>query len=935
MRRIRTQPVKYLIISAILIFSFLPLQGGLAAPQHQTYDIDSQISDLLESMSPEERVGQLFLVTFKGTSVDSETQIYDLINSRFVGGVVLLADNNNFTASTYNLNDLYTLISQLQVSRYSSSQIFQADQTPRILSSPAYIPLFIGISQEGDGHPHDQILSGLTPLPSLLSIGATWNTELSRQVGAVAGHELSDIGINLFFGPSLDILENPLLQGANQLGARSFGGDPYWVGEMGRSYIRGLHEGSDGRMLVVGTHFPGLGSADHIPENEVATVRKSLEQLKQIELVPFFTVTGGAITETEKVDALLTSHIRYQGLQGNIRSTTRPIGFDQQALSLLMDLPAFSAWRDDGGLMISDDLGSRAVRRFYDPTEQEFNARKLALDAFLAGNDLLYLNNFIEAEDPDTYTTIIRTIEYFTQKYQEDPLFAERVNQSVTRILALKFKVYDAFDLDVVVQTPNYNNIGFSSQITYDVAQNSVTLISPSITELDTVLPEIPGRTDFVVFITDDSAVSQCSDCPETSVLKVDALSRAVMNLYGPQAGGLVSQYYLRSFSYAQLIQLLDGEGETQAFQNDLNRTSWIIFTMQNVNEKRPESVALKRFLAERPDLISDKRVVVFSTNAPNYLDSTDISKLTAYFGLFSKSEPFIDIAARVLFKEIAQPSGASPVSVPGVGYDLIIATSPNPNQEIPIILNIPEWVQADELSAADNLPVPEYRIGDRIPLKTGVILDSNDHPVPNNTPVQFIITVNGEIAPSISALTDNGVAAAEYIVEQSGTLSIQVLSGLATSRPILFEIPVEEITFDPTPTLTPSLTPTIEPSSTPQPPTPVPTVEPQIEENKRGLEDWFGALISAAFIGWGASRTGTLLGNVKWGVRWGLTGFIVGLSFYTYVVLELPGSDYIMALSDTWGYIIATLIGALGGWVFAFLVCLALNQGAESSKNV
>jgi len=935
MRRIKNHPIKYLIISLIFLFSILPFQGSLAAPHFQTNDFDSQVSDLLEGMTPEERVGQLFLVTFQGTSVDSESQIYDLINSRFVGGVVLLADHDNFTASTYNLNDLFALISKLQVSRYSSSQNFQDDQTSEITNSPAYVPLFIGISQEGDGYPNDQILSSLTPLPSQMSIGATWNTELSRQVGAIAGHELSDIGINLFFGPSLDVLENPLYQGASQLGARSFGGDPYWVGEMGRSYIRGIHEGSNNRMLVVGTHFPGLGSADHIPENEVATVRKSLEQLKQIELAPFFAVTGGAITDTEKVDALLTSHIRYQGLQGNIRSTTRPIGFDQQALNLLMDLPAFASWRDEGGLMISDDLGSRAVRRFHDPTEQEFNARILALDALLAGNDLLYLNNFIEPEDPDTYTTIVRTIEFFTQKYQEDPLFAERVNQSVARILALKLKIYGTFDLDEVVQTPNYNKIGFSSQITYDVAQNSVTLISPSIAELDTVLPEIPGRTDFVVFITDDTSVSQCSECPETASLRADALSRAVMNLYGPQAGGLVSQYYLRSFSYTQLIQLLDGEGETQAFQNDLDRTSWIIFTTQDINDQRPASVALKRFLSERPDLIRDKRVVVFAANAPNYLDSTDISKLTAYFGLFSKSEPFIDIAARVLFKEISQPSGSSPVSVPGVGYDLILATSPNSDQEISLILNIPEWTQPDEFSVTDTLPIPDFRIGDGIPLKTGIILDSNYNHVPNNTPVQFLITMNGEVSTPISAITIDGVATSEYIVEQSGTLSIQVLSGLATSRALVFEIPIEATTYEPTPTLTPSVTPTLEPSSTTQPPTPVPTQEPEIEKNTTSLVDWFGAMAAAAFIGWGALRTGALLGNVKWGVRWGLTGFIFGLSFYTYVVLELPGSNYIMAISDTWGYIIATLIGAIGGWVLALIICLALNRGAESSKDI
>ena len=50
-----------------------------------------------------------------------------------------------------------------------------------------YVPLFVGISQEGDGAPHDQILSGLTPLPNAMAIGATWKTEMAQQVGAGDG----------------------------------------------------------------------------------------------------------------------------------------------------------------------------------------------------------------------------------------------------------------------------------------------------------------------------------------------------------------------------------------------------------------------------------------------------------------------------------------------------------------------------------------------------------------------------------------------------------------------------------------------------------------------------------------------------------------------------------------------------------------------------
>ena len=115
--------------------------------------------------------------------------------------------------------------------------------------------------------------------------------------------------------------------------------------------------------MVVAKHFPGRGSSDRVPEEEIATVRKSLEQLQQINLKPFFAVTNST-EPTELVDGLLVSHIRYQGFQGNIRATTRPVSFDPTALSDVLALPEFTSWRENGGLMVSDALGSQAVRDF-------------------------------------------------------------------------------------------------------------------------------------------------------------------------------------------------------------------------------------------------------------------------------------------------------------------------------------------------------------------------------------------------------------------------------------------------------------------------------------------------------------------------------------------------------------------------------------------
>src|SRR5215211_806222 len=312
--------VSHLLLRALLLLTFISsLSGPLPATRVQAQSTSTDVRKVLDAMTPEERVGQLFLVTFQGTNTNSESQIYDLIANHHVGGVVLLAENDNFLGAPDTVSAAHQMINTLQNIEAQTSEVVstpEAESTPLPqtavpLEDKIYVPLFIGISQEGDGSPHDQILSGLTPLPDAMAIGATWKTDLAQQVGAVLGRELNAVGFNLFLGPSLDVVESPNPSAQIDLGTRSFGGDPFWVGEMGKAYISGLHTGSNSRMVVVAKHFPGRGSSDRSPEEEVATVRKSLEQLEDFELAPFFSVTK-ASELTSIVDGLLVSHIRYQ-----------------------------------------------------------------------------------------------------------------------------------------------------------------------------------------------------------------------------------------------------------------------------------------------------------------------------------------------------------------------------------------------------------------------------------------------------------------------------------------------------------------------------------------------------------------------------------------------------------------------------------------------
>lgn len=280
----RTLPV-ILLGCLVLGATGAPVEAQAATPP-------PNVMQQFQRMTPEERVGQLFLVTFKGTDTSDKTQIYDLIANHYVGGVVLLAANDNFQAAPNTLQAAYQLTTGLQQVAWDSANTQGIDpETLRPLSH-AYVPLFIATTQDGDGSPGDQIINGLTPLPSEMSIGATWSPDLAEKVGEAMGHELSALGINMYFGPSLDVLENPGVTPGNDLGVDVFGGDPYWVSVLGRAYISGLHAGSGNRLLAVPKHFPGRGSADRSNEDEVATVRKSLDELKQIELAPFFAVTG-------------------------------------------------------------------------------------------------------------------------------------------------------------------------------------------------------------------------------------------------------------------------------------------------------------------------------------------------------------------------------------------------------------------------------------------------------------------------------------------------------------------------------------------------------------------------------------------------------------------------------------------------------------------
>ena len=933
-----------LLLALALAFLLQPL--ALIFPADPVI-AQSSVDALMAEMTPAEKIGQLFLITFDGSDIPSDGPLAELIQDYHVGGVVLSSSHDNFSG-TDTASSARVMIETLQQLAWQKSQ---AAVDPNGSQSgdqdlPAYIPLFIGISQKDDTGKQDQFLQDLTQLPNPMAIGATWSEENALQVGQALGRELTALGFNLYLGPSLDVVDtSDLLQAANA-GTETFGGDPYWVGLLAQAYISGLHSGSEGRMSVIARHFPGLGGADRPPLEEVSTIQKSLEQLKQIELSPFMAVAGGEDLQ-KQADGFMVSHIRFQGLQGNIRATTKPVSFDQAALAQLLSVEPIATWRQAGGLTVSDSLGSRAVRLFFDPTGSEFDPINIARTAFLAGNDLLYVDNFRAKNDLDAFTTILRTLESFTDKYQEDTVFAQQVDASVRRILAEKLSRYPEFNLErVLPPAEDLEVVGKSASVSLKTAREGVTLVAPSREFLAGLLPQPPSYSEYITVITDTRSLRQCSNCENLNHLSTNAFATTLIGLYGSKGSGQLSESRISSYSFVQLTEILDQVTEpSDPFMIDnLRRSKWIIFNFQGLDPDLPQTYALKRLLAERVDLLQNKNVIVLSYGEPYYLDSTEIAKLTAYYALYDKTQAALDIAARVLMQE-AQPVGSLPVSLNTVGYELGQQTAPTTDQVIPIALLTASMTTTEMTPTPEApfsvpvTPVPLFRMGETVRIQAGPVRDKNNHTVPDGTVVRFTIRLAGEdlIIAQPEATTIDGLATISYRIDRDGIFEVTAASepAMVSSTLVLNTQGGLAQVIMPTPTPTVQPTPTITPPATQ---TPVPSETPEPGANTTGfprMMDWFlivliliagfGAAFLAGFRWWGGSG---------WAFRSGFCTLIGGLVAYLLLTLGIESLVELVKQSSSWFIVQMTVVGMLFGWVIALIWWLRA-EGLKSPSNI
>lgn len=834
--RVRRRGVALLLLLALLIAIAQPL----AAQERQP----DPVTAVMSAMSPEAKVGQLVLVSFPGTDVSDSSAIAALIREYQIGGILLRPSNGNFGSAGITPEEIISMTNQLQELAWQAAHAepgATADESALPVQTP-YMPLFIAVEAEDHGISPMAWISGTSSMPSPMAIGATWDTRLALASGTLAGREMAALGFNLYLGPDLDVLYTPRPGDPADLGTRVFGGDPFWVGELGTAYIEGLHSGSNGQLLVVPRHLPGLGSADRPLEEEVPTVQKPLEQLKQIELAPFFAVSRQPPGAEPSADGFLVTHIRYRGFQGNnIRRTTRPISLDASALQLVLALPEIADWRTGGGMLVADSLGMPSVQRFYDPRGLNFNARRIAQDALSAGNDLLILDRFGSPDNWDVHFANVRdTLKFLASRYKDEPAFQALVDDAVYRVLSSKLRLYPEPHIEAIRRdvTSAVSALGDEGAVSALVALNAVTRIFPL---TDDLLPPPPSEGDRIVIFAQEASRTTTEGVTSPVSLKAEEIQKTILRFYGPDATGVIRFDALQTFTFDQLLQTLEAPpksfvtptpssepGEESAVPSisgtiaqALQSADWVIFASQYLDSRDPTTGALKEFLATEANVLN-ARLVVLAFGPPYELDSTEISKLSSYYGLYSVGPAFVEAGVRALFQDIPTP-GDSPVDIPGLNYRLTEQTMPDPAQLL-------------ELSVVDEAGRPvtdtvrsSITLGAVIGLRTGVIYDRNGHPVPDGTPVQFSLSYPQEdVQQKITAETVDGVAQTTVTLDHIGQLNITV-----QSEPAVSSVRLEFMIRDDSVTITevePTLTPTAIPTPTPEPtatPTPTPQSSP------------------------------------------------------------------------------------------------------------
>jgi beta-N-acetylhexosaminidase len=353
-------------------------------------------NQVLNRLSLEQRVGQLFVVSVWGKSadevhptnrlnygVDTPAQVVERYN---VGGVIYF---NN--ASTDNVD------SPQQVAEFSNGLQRAA------IRSGLHLPLIIAIDQEGGNV--TRLEAPATEFPGNMSVGAGRSASDARSLATINARELRAIGINQNFAPVADVNSNPLNP---VIGARSFSSHPDLASQLVRAEIAGYQDSGRTKETVssAAKHFPGHGDAETDSHTTLPIINRTEQEWRATDLPPFRAAIAAG------VDAIMTAHIKMP----NLDPTGVPATMSHRILTELL--------RDElgyRGVIVTDALGMGGAN--------VFPAEEIPVMALEAGADELLMPPNLDLAKNSVLNAV-----------RSGRLSESRINESVLRILVQKFK---------------------------------------------------------------------------------------------------------------------------------------------------------------------------------------------------------------------------------------------------------------------------------------------------------------------------------------------------------------------------------------------------------------------------------------------------------------------------------------------------------------
>ncbi len=356
------------------------------------------------SLNLPQEIGQMIMIGFNGNSIHEGDPIFKDIMAERIGGVVLFDYNYLNKKFDNNIKDpqqLAKLTQQIQNYNKQSATINHTD----------FLPLLIGIDYEGgERGTRLQPRHGFPETYNAQYLGSH-PIEVTKKQAAIMTAILKNSGINLTFGPDVDLNTNPNNPVIGRLG-RSFSSNPNEVVKYAKAFTNTYHAQ---QILCAYKHFPGHGSSTEDSHLGFVDITKTWNP---IELAPYINL----LNSENSCNFVMVGHI----INHNLDENDYPATLSYKIIhDLLRKQLKFS------GIVITDDLQMGAIIKTY-------GLKTTVRDTILAGADILLFANQLDY-DPEIAK---KTINIVMEMIADGTITRTRIDESYNRIMAIKQNIH-------------------------------------------------------------------------------------------------------------------------------------------------------------------------------------------------------------------------------------------------------------------------------------------------------------------------------------------------------------------------------------------------------------------------------------------------------------------------------------------------------------